>query len=54
MEQLRTYKKNTRGESLKHRRLVDRFEHIAEVAINVFCAFIAYKLIWLFVQLLNP
>jgi hypothetical protein len=51
---VRTRQKNIEGESLKNGRLVDRFKAFAEVAITLFCAFLAYKLIWLFLQLLNP
>ena len=51
--QLRTYQKNIEDESLKNGRLVDRFEDFAELAINLFCVFVA-KLIWLFLDLLNP
>ena len=35
-------------------RLVDRFEDFAELAINLFCVFVACKLIWLFVEFIVP
>jgi hypothetical protein len=51
---VRTRQKNIEGDGLKNGGLIDRFKAFAGVAITLVCAFVAYKLIWLFLQFLNP